>query len=63
MNDVNFMQHKVQIKRSVQNMKRYVSFFSDLIYLYFRNLIFKEETRNLIVTGTDKNMGNSYNCF
>lgn len=32
----------------------FLVFLAELIYLYFRNLIFKEEeTGNLVVTGTD----------
>lgn len=42
---------KMQFKSTVQNMKRFLFlvFFAELIYLYFRNLIFKEEeTGNLL---------------
>lgn len=42
---------KMQFKSTVQNMNRFLFlvFFAELIYLYFRNLIFKkEETGNLL---------------
>lgn len=42
---------KMQFKSSVDNMKRFLFlvFFAELIYFYFRNLIFKrEETGNLL---------------
>lgn len=68
MNDyANFKkQIQMQFKSSAQNMKRFLFlvFFSELMQLYFRNLIFKEEeTGNLVVIGTDITMGNSYKYF
>lgn len=56
----------MQFESSVQNMKRFLFlvFWAELIYLYFRNLIFKEEeTGNLVVIGTDMMTGNSYKYF
>ena len=57
---------KMQFKNSVRNMKRFLFlvFLAELIYLYFRNLIFKEEENgNLVVIGTDIMTGNSYKYF
>ena len=57
---------KMQFKTSVENMKRFLFlvFLAELIYLYFRNLIFKEEeTGNLLVIGTDLMTGTSYKYF
>ena len=57
---------KMQFKSSVHNMKRFLFlvFLAELIYLYFRNLIFKEEENgNLVVIGTDIMTGNSYKYF
>lgn len=56
----------MQLKNSVHNIKRFLFlvFLAELIYLYFRNLIFKEEENgNLVVIGTDIMMGNSYKYF
>lgn len=47
-------------------MKRFLFFvfLVELIYLYFRNLIFKkEESGNLVVIGIDIVMGNFYKYF
>lgn len=57
---------KVHFKSSVQNMKRFLFlvFFAELIYLYFRHLIFKKKgTGNLAVIGTNITTGNCYKYF
>ena len=66
MNDYANFEKQIHFKSSVHNMKifLFLVFLAELIYLYFRNLIFKEEENgNLVVTGTDIMTGNSYKYF